>query len=96
VSAPDWNTYKDLQRKLSARDARIAALEREGLAFMARIAELEGALAITYDGYSVLRALSDVARQRTSGENVADTLDALAKLQKAALASRAGDRGEKK
>lgn len=52
-----------------------------GLNDPAGVKELPAAL---FDGYAVYQALSERAKARTSPENVADTLDALVKVMRAA------------
>lgn len=83
-------TAKALQEDAEAyadnRERHTALVAKGGEKLLERISDLERQLAYVYDGYAVLSALTPQARQRTSGENVADTLDALAKLQKAARA----------
>jgi hypothetical protein len=62
----------------SAAD-HIEALERQ-LAELRQAHELPAEL---FDGYTVYRALTEHAKKRTSYENVADALDALAKVMTA-------------
>ena len=43
---------------------------------------------VLFDGYSVMSALSEQAKARTSAENVSDVLDAVVRVLRAALAAK--------
>ncbi len=62
----------------------------------AELERLDAKLAVIYDGYAVLTEVrrSNVARSRTSPENVSDVLDALARIWRARPAPPTGDANE--
>ena len=48
----------------------------------------------TFDGYAVYNALTDRAKQRTFVDNINDTLDALSRVAKAAIAAQQKEEGK--
>lgn len=55
--------------------------------YEALLAERDALYDLLFDGYRVYGGLSDQAKARTSVENVSDTLDAFARLYKAATSA---------
>lgn len=78
---------ESLERESASNFKELCEEQDENIRLRARIAELEAqqtqehaAPDVLFDGFAVLNALSDKAKQRTSAENVSDVLDAVVKL----------------
>lgn len=89
ISFDCWSASQML-RALSARITELESLNatrnQQNAAALAEVERLKELEVLLYDGYAVYKHLSKQANQRTSYENVADTLDAMSRAFKAALA----------